>query len=997
MLFASSLFAQAPSEGPLRPAELVQFHKNMGQQFTPVNDLLQVQTASLRSHPEISAEVSKAILLDFDQQFAQRMAIDAPDFITLRLPFEQGVELDVELVKVNIFAPNFAVTTSDPVAHEWEMGTYYRGVIKDMEGSIAAVSIFDGEVRGMFSAPRVGNYTLGALQNNNAARTHIIFNDANLNDANPFECGTPDDGGVYTSDELNGVPNTRALTDCINIYYEVDYDIYQGKGSGTTAFITGNFNEVATLYANENLNYALSQVNVITASGSAYTNQSSSGMLNQFKGRYNGFNGDMAHMVSYKSSGGIAAGFAGLCNSNPDNSMCFSNINSTYSSVPTYSWNIMVQTHEMGHLNGSRHTHACVWNGNNTAIDGCSGQTEGSCALPGFPSGGGTMMSYCHIQSVGINFSNGFGPQPGNVIRSATTNASCLSPCGGGGGGNPCDNPIATFPYNEGFENTLGDWSQGTGDDLDWTLRTGGTPSSGTGPSAASQGSYYVYVEASSPNYPSKTTYLNSPCFNLSGQSSVFANFQYHMIGTAVGTLSLQASDDDGTTWSTVWSLSGAQGTDWNSASVNLSSYGGGNMLLRFNGTTGSSWSGDLCVDDFELSSTGGGGGGGSCTANVSSYPYSEGFESGTGLWSQGSGDDLDWTRDSGGTPSTGTGPSTGAGSSTWYMYVEASSPNYPSKVTYLNGPCFDLSGETSATFTYSYHMYSTGAANEVGTLDLQASDDNGATWTSLGSISGSQGNVWNNASVNMNAYLGGTVQVRFVGTTAATWRGDIAVDNVGMNDSPGGGGCTTVDISITLDNYPGETSWTITDAGGATVASGGTYSGQPAGSTVTASECLNAGCYNFNIFDSYGDGICCAYGSGSYTVTAGGSTVASGGSFTTSESTNFCVGGASMPSAGLPSEASAAVRPMIAFKGFNIFPNPARSILNVGFDSSSEGQATLTVTDLTGKIMLRQDAEVNAGQNQLTLQVRDLAQGSYFLILNNGDVKINKRFVIMK
>ena len=35
-------------------------------------------------------------------------------------------------------------------------------------------------------------------------------------------------------------------------------------------------------------------------------------MLNQFQSRYNGFNGDMAQMVSYKSSGGIAAGFAGI-------------------------------------------------------------------------------------------------------------------------------------------------------------------------------------------------------------------------------------------------------------------------------------------------------------------------------------------------------------------------------------------------------------------------------------------------------------------------------------------------------------------------------------------------------------------------------------------------------------------------------------------------------------------------------------------------------------
>ena len=616
ILFAGNLFAQAPADAPLRPADLVQYHKNLGQQFTPVSEVLNVKTTSLRSHPAISAEVTEAVLLDFDQQFATRLNGEAPALISLSLPFEQGVEVEVELVKVDIFSENFSITTSDPVEIDWEMGTYYRGVIKDMEGSIAAVSVFDNEVRGMFSGPRIGNYVLGVLKNNNPDNTHILYNDHDLVGSPAWECHMEDDGRGYTEEELNGVPNTRALTDCINIYYEVDYDIYTDKGSGTTSWITGNFNEVATLYGNENLNYNLSQINIITSSGNQYADQSSSGMLSQFQSRYSGFNGDMAQMVSYKSSGGIAAGFDGICNSNPDNSMCFSGINSTYSTVPTYSWNIMVQTHELGHLNGSRHTHACVWNGNNTAIDGCY-NTEGSCARPGNPSGGGTIMSYCHLQSVGINLANGFGPQPGNVIRADVTNGNCLSPCGGGGGGNgdPCTAQVSSFPYSEGFENTLGQWTQGSGDDFNWTLRSGGTPSSNTGPSSAAQGTYYVYVEASSPNYPSKVTYLNSPCFDLTGASEATVTFQYQAVGNSVGTCDLQASTDDGDSWTTVWTRSGSQGSAWTSQSVSLGSYLGGTVRLRYRGTTSTSWQGDMCVDDFELSTGGGGGGGGNCDA----------------------------------------------------------------------------------------------------------------------------------------------------------------------------------------------------------------------------------------------------------------------------------------------------------------------------------------------------------------------------------------------
>ncbi|MBV6653223.1 MAG: zinc metalloprotease, partial [Mameliella sp.] len=96
--------------------------------------------------------------------------------------------------------------------------------------------------------------------------------------------------------------------------------------------------------------------------------------------------------------------------------------------------------------------------------------------------------------------------------------------------------------------------------------------------------------------------------------------------------------------------------------------------------------------------------------------------------------------------------------------------------------------------------------------------------------------------------------------------------------------------LSITLDNYPEETTWSITNAQGATVASGGPYGNLPDGSTVNESFSLNGGDYTFTINDSYGDGICCSYGNGSYTLTdSDGAIIASGGNFNSSESTAFC------------------------------------------------------------------------------------------------------------
>ena len=113
-------------------------------------------------------------------------------------------------------------------------------------------------------------------------------------------------------------------------------------------------------------------------------------------------------------------------------------------------------------------------------------------------------------------------------------------------------------------------------------------------------------------------------------------------------------------------------------------------------------------------------------------------------------------------------------------------------------------------------------------------------------------------------------------------------------NPPPPPPGCDDNDVAITItfDNYPEETAWSLTNSSGSTVASGGTYGSQADGSTLTIEECLVDGCYDFTITDTYGDGICCAYGNGSYSVTSGGSTLASGGSFGANETTNICVGG---------------------------------------------------------------------------------------------------------
>lgn len=424
-----------------KPKDLVASKKAKNKAFKTVQ-LFELAEDKSKFSDKLEKGVNKYEILNLNTEALTKTLKEAPEVITLSLPSFEKSKLELELVKVNIFRDDFSVIESDTrKPTEVDLGTHYRGIIKGEEHSIAAISFQNNEVQGLISSD-AGNLVLGKL-NGLKSTTHILYDDQEVLKEIGFSCGMEDDHAPYTTQDLEAVATKRGLDDCVGVYLEVDNDIYNNKGGtqGATNYITGVMNQVITLYANESINAVVSEI-FVWSSPSPYTSSSSSGQLNQFQANTGSFNGDLAMLVSYKASGGIAAGFSGLCNSNPDNSKCFSSISSGYNTVPTYSFTVMVSAHELGHLWGSRHTHACVWNGNNTAIDGCAGAVEGGCPLPGAPSSGGTIMSYCHLQSVGINFNNGFGPQPGNVVRNRTANANCLQACDNGSGNDddePCE------------------------------------------------------------------------------------------------------------------------------------------------------------------------------------------------------------------------------------------------------------------------------------------------------------------------------------------------------------------------------------------------------------------------------------------------------------------------------------------------------------------------------------------------------------------------------
>ena len=116
--------------------------------------------------------------------------------------------------------------------------------------------------------------------------------------------------------------------------------------------------------------------------------------------------------------------------------------------------------------------------------------------------------------------------------------------------------------------------------DFDWTLRSGSTPSSNTGPSAAFDGTYYAYVETSPSNtWNGATANLIVPCVDPTFWVNSTFVFAYHMFGAAMGTMNVDVSEDDGATWTNDGpELSETGSTVSYTSTIDLSSQG--NQLL---------------------------------------------------------------------------------------------------------------------------------------------------------------------------------------------------------------------------------------------------------------------------------------------------------------------------------------------------------------------------------------------------------------------------------
>ncbi|TNE28891.1 MAG: PKD domain-containing protein [Bacteroidetes bacterium] len=472
----------------------------------------------------------------------------------------------------------------------------------------------------------------------------------------------------------------------------------------------------------------------------------------------------------------------------------------------------------------------------------------------------------------------------------------------------------SSAPFSEGFEGssfTPGSFGVQGGLDPCWSAssdQTGyyWTPSPpsfinfASGPNTAHSGSDYMYTDGGFIPGASDTAVLTSPLIDLAPLTNPELTFWYHMFGPQINSLKVQVFD--GTSWLTEWSVSGQQhhskSAAWLEATVDLTSYAGSTIQIRFVGKRSSATGDDLriAIDDVDIheqppcpkvtgfsfigksqtsinlvwnvaSGTnwiieygyqGFSPGSGTVITGVTGSPYNvtglspstaydfyitrdcgtngtsdvtgpltvstvcgpvaapfvETFESpgwvkGTFFpdlgslepcWTRSDTTSFIWSVENLNTFPNNSGPdgdhTTGSGN---YMYTDFRSTANVS--TFLQMPNIDLSPLDTPELRFFYHMY--GAA--IDHLKVQVKTAS-SSWTDVWSRNGQQQTSssasFNQAILNLSAYRGQIVMIRFVGQrlTSGFTNSEIAIDDISIDEKPqcpAPSGLTTTPVSV--------------------------------------------------------------------------------------------------------------------------------------------------------------------------------------------------------
>ena len=184
----------------------------------------------------------------------------------------------------------------------------------------------------------------------------------------------------------------------------------------------------------------------------------------------------------------------------------------------------------------------------------------------------------------------------------------------------------------------------------------------------------------------------------------------------------------------------------------------------------------------------------------------------------------------------------------------------------------------------------------------------------------------------------------------------------------------TNVTFRLQRDDYGSETSWKLTNTSGTVLYQGGPYTDNAASQLpepiLLNFTLANNECYTFIIEDSIGDGICCDYGNGSYSLNAAsGQLIASGGSFSSQETTSFKIGESS---SGLD----------FSLQNIKVYPNPASDHININLVKPEDIPDSYSIINAVGQVLETKEIGL---QSDLKVSVSTLSAGYYFLKLSKN------------
>lgn len=258
--------------------------------------------------------------------------------------------------------------------------------------------------------------------------------------------------------------------------------------------------------------------------------------------------------------------------------------------------------------------------------------------------------------------------------------------------------------------------------------------------------------------------------------------------------------------------------------------------------------------------------------------------------------------------------------------------------------------------------------------VSLNGSVVNTIPWT--GSLATNQSTVYQLPAINGNNGAN-TIQVVLLNPNGVP--DEVPANNTtSIQFNAATGPTLEVELTLVLDDYGTETTWELRNSNNQVLYTGGPYQDDADQTVITETFCITDGCYTFTVFDSWGDGMCCDYGNGGYTLTNwNGQDFASGGEFEDSESVQFCTDQINVEE---QNQAS-----------FQVYPNPADQAVTINLPSEAR---EVMVYNALGQVVHKTSLN---GQSRLTLATAEFLPGWYHITVLGIEYAIGTKLLIQR